>query len=206
MSRVYRITFKGTHYNGTLIEPSLHYKTDVPAGGDEPDPNDVAQGAWATIHSALVAASPNDVHFSEVSARQMVLPPEIGAAGSYTPPDAAGGITPDEQVPLAVVPVINLHSNVASRSGRGWFHLASPRKSTYITQSQWTTTYLTLLQAVADAATESFELGSVIITNCVPVVYSRTRHVRAEDPFAFDVVSATVQPQCRWLRSRLSSP
>ena len=34
MARCYRVTFMCAYADGTLVEPSLHYLTDVPTAGD----------------------------------------------------------------------------------------------------------------------------------------------------------------------------
>ena|SRR5215467_4279201 len=206
MARTYRATIKGSHNVGILVEPTLHYQTDLTFIGDEPDPHDVAAGIWTRIGSNLLAISPADVTYTSVDVAEQVLPPDIGAAGTYNISSGVGTYTADGHLPYATVPVINLHTATASRSARGWCHPASPRQSAAVNNSLWTSTFLALLQSFADTLALGFDLGTIDITHVNPVVYSRTRHKRSESPYTFKVTAAKANPQIRWLRSRLSSP
>lgn len=206
MSACYRATVKGHHSSGILVQPTLHYQTDVPISGSEPDPSDVAQGIWTLVGATLKATAANDVTFTSVDVAEQLPPGQIGAAGSYAVTAGAGTVVPNSQLPYATVPLINLHTGVASRSSRGWVHLCSPRLSTYVGNDVWTAAYLNLLNLFAATLDDSFDLGTLQITHVNPVVYSRTRHLRGQTPFTFRVKSASANPQVRWLRSRLSSP
>lgn len=206
MARTYRATIKGHHSSGILVQPTLHYETDVPVAGDEPDPGDVASGIWAIVGATLKATAANDVIFTSVDVAEQLPPGEIGAAGSSVISSGSGTVVPNSQLPYATVPVINLHTATASRSSRGWVHLASPRLSTYVGNDLWTAAYLNLLNLFAATLDNSFDLGTLQITHVNPVVYSRTRHLRGQTPYTFKVTGATANPQVRWLRTRLTSP
>lgn len=197
---------KGHHSNGILVQPTLHYQTDVPLSGSEPDPSDVASGIWTLIGATLRATAANDVTFTSVDVAEQLPPGQIGAAGSFAITTGSGTVVPNSQLPYATVPLINLHTGVASRSSRGWVHLCSPRLSTYVGNDVWTAAYLNLLTLFGATLDDSFDLGTLQITHVNPVVYSRTRHLRGLTPFTFRVKSASANPQVRWLRSRLSSP
>lgn len=197
---------KGHHSNGILVQPTLHYQTDVPLSGSEPDPSDVASGIWGLIGATLRATAANDVTFTSVDVAEQLPPGQIGAAGSFAITTGSGTVVPNSQLPYATVPLINLHTGVASRSSRGWVHLCSPRLSTYVGNDVWTAAYLNLLTLFGATLDDSFDLGTLQITHVNPVVYSRTRHLRGLTPFTFRVKSASANPQVRWLRSRLSSP
>jgi hypothetical protein len=205
MSRIYRATIR-CHKGGILIEPSLHYKVDVPAGGSEPPPNDVAGDIWGHIGAAFKENTPTDVSIDELVVTERVIPPDIGAAGSFV--IALAGTLPAaaNDLPVGLVPVINIHSAVSSRSARGWVHLPSPQRSDYCQLNTWSSTYQTLLGAFCSDANDSFDMGGVFPPTLVPVVYSRTRHLRGEDPFSFDVTTMTVNPTPKWLRSRMTAP
>lgn len=206
MSRTYRATIKGHHSNGILVQPTLHYQTNVPLAGDEPDPGDVAGGIWGQIGATLKATAANDVTFTSVDVAEQLPPQQIGAAGSFAITSGSGTVVPNSQLPYATVPLINLHTGVASRSSRGWVHLVSPRLSTFVGNDVWTASYLSTLGLFAATLDNGFDLGTLQITHVNPVVYSRTRHLRGQTPYTFVVTSASVNPQVRWLRSRLTSP
>jgi hypothetical protein len=188
------------------VQPTLHYQTDVPISGSEPDPSDVASGIWGLVGATLKATAANDVTFTSVDVAEQLPPGQIGAAGTFAISSGQGTVVPNSQLPYATVPLINLHTGVASRSSRGWVHLTSPRLSTYVGNDVWTAAYLNLLNLFGATLDDSFDLGTLQITHVNPVVYSRTRHLRGQTPFTFRVKSASANPQVRWLRSRLSSP
>lgn len=204
--RIYRATIKGRHGNGVLCQPTLHYQTDVPIAGDEPDPSDVAAGIWTVIGTTLKGISPNDLIWTSLDVAEQVLDPAIGAAGSSTITGGSGVVIPDSKLPYACVPVINLHTGVASKSSRGWVHGPGCRTGGNMSGDSWTGAFQSTLQNFANTLKTSFDLGTLQITHVNPVVYSRTRHLRGADPWSFKVTSATTNPQVRWLRSRLSSP
>ena len=206
MARIYRATFKAVAGDGTLMEPSLHYQTDVPTGGDEPDPVDVAGAIQDHLQASFRAVLMSTANLTEFSVREMVIPPDIGAAATIAGDGVGNLLAAGDVVPLGLVPIINLHTNVASRNARG--HIAGPSPgSAFINSSRkWNTTYMALLNAFAAQLDDSMSLGSVFPTTLNPVVYSRTRHLRDDAPFAFRVTSATVNTTPHWLRSRQSSP
>lgn len=206
MARIYRATIRSRYATGVLVEPSFHYLTDVPLGGDEPDPDDVADGIWTKVGATYRALLNNSAHVDELVVAEEVIPPAIGAAGAKNVNAAGTGTSGPPNAPQALSPVINLHSGVRSRSGRGWLHPGWTLLSGHMASSQWEASYLGSLQAFADKLEESFDLGTLFITHVNPVIYSRTRHVRSQEPHHFAVTSATANPQVRWLRSRLSAP
>lgn len=206
MAATYRATIKGHHSTGILVQPTLHYQTDVPTAGSEPDPGDVAAGIWTLVGATLKATAANDVTFTSVDVAEQLPPGQIGAAGSFAISSGSGTVVPNSQLPYATVPLVNIHTGVASKSSRGWVHLASPRLSTYVGNDVWTAAYLNLLNLFAATLDDTFSLGTLQITQVNPVVYSRTRHLRGQTPFTFKVKSASANPQVRWLRTRLTSP
>jgi len=206
VARVYKATFKCHHADGTLVEPGLHYQTDVPPLGDEPDASDVATGIWGVLGAAFTALTPSSVTIASLDVREMVLPPAIGAAGSHSIAGTGSGDNGDHKLPFGLVPIIRLKTDTSSRSARGYTTPPDPIDGGTITAGQWSTSYMTLLNAFAALLDNSFDLGSVTPTHVNPVCYSRTRHRASEDPFAFKVVNATVNPTPHWRRSRMTNP
>lgn len=206
MARVYRATIRASYTDGTLVQPSLHYQTDVSTGGSEPDPNDVASGIWGLVGASFLAATHSLIKIHELVATEQVIPPAIGVVGVHTVELNGSFTTGAEQLPREFVPLINLHTGTSSRSARGHLFLAGPSTPSAVGVRIWTTTSLGVFQTFADTLNDSFDLGTVSITHVNPVVYSRTRHGRGNDPFAFRVTSASAKPQPTWLRSRGSAP
>jgi hypothetical protein len=206
VARIYRITFLGTGGNGELIQPSLHYQTDVPLGGDEPDPNDVAAAVWSHVATQYLNIQPSSSAVHDVVALEEVLAPAIGVAGSHHV-GAVGTLTgAASSAPDGCTPVINLHTDTRSRSARGWMFAPPPVFSDKITGNVWSATMKSALDALAALLDDQLTLGTLIVTNLNPVVYSKTRRVRGEDPFTFRVQSASVNPRVHWLKSRMSTP
>jgi hypothetical protein len=109
----------------------------------------------------------------------------------------------------ALVPVINFHTATRSRSARGWQMLAGPRREADCAGDNWdqTTAYWSALQSYAALLEDHLTYTVAPIGTILrPVVYSRKRHHANTSPWTFDVTSATVNPQSRWLKSRLTSP
>lgn len=207
MARVYRATFHCSYADGTLVQPSIHYQTDVPTGGDEPAAADVANGVWGNLHFWLAGNTPTTIDIHEVVVTEQVLPPDIGAQAAHGAPGEAGTLSPgDDDLPRGLVPLINIHTDTASRSARGWMFLASPGDSTFLVDGAWDPSYVASLQGFADQLDNSFDLGSLFPTHVNPVVYSRKRHKLGQEPYTFRITSALANPRPHWLRRRLSSP
>lgn len=194
--------------NGTLIEPGLHYQTDLSAGGSEPDPDDVANAIWGHVGINFQQAMPASVTIDELVVVEQVLKPAIGVAGAHAV--AAPGLLPtgDNSVPIEEVPLIAWHTGTRSRSARGHTFMASPLNGgDKVPGGNWGTTFLAQLQAFANACITIFAVGTPPFETTIrPVVYSRTRHERGQTPFTFNLTGTTVRPHPTWLRSRGNIP
>lgn len=188
------------------MQPSLHYQTDVPVAGGEPDPADVAAGIWALMASAFLAATPSTVTCHELLVTEQVLKPDIGAQAIRASNQAGTIAVGQEDLPRELVPILNIYSDTASRSARGYTTLAGPGSETFTNLRLWTATYVTLLEQFATNASLSFDLGTLQVTHVHPVVYSRTRHQRGQDPYTFRVKSVRVNERPHWRRSRGTTP
>lgn len=199
------MSIRGSYVDGTLAVPSLHYQTDVPPGGDEPDPDDVATGVWGVIGTTYLAACRAfTVH--QVVATEQVLPPDIPAQGLKSV-EAGGTLAgSDSNLPYGLVPIVNLRTDVASRSSRGHIVLPGPVDSTSFTAGLWNTAHQTAYNALAAKLDDSFDLGTLFITHVNPVVYSRKRHKDGLTPYTFRVSSASLNTTPHWLRSRMTKP
>jgi hypothetical protein len=207
MARTYRCTVQGHNGAGALIMPSFHYQTDVPTGGDEPEPGDVADGLWSHIGATALAATPNTIEIDELVVTSEELPGDLGVAGSHTVstvgslPSGTGNELPD-----GVACVLDRHTATRSRSSRGWTMWPGPANSSYVSHNLFVSTYLANVQALAALLDDSYDLGTVFVTHVNPVVYSKTRRVRSETPYTFRVTSVTVNARPTWLRSRMTAP
>jgi hypothetical protein len=206
VSRIYRATIKATYGDNALAMPSFHYQTDVPPLGDEPDPQDVADALWSHWGSAALAAL-GDVHVASLLVTEEVLPPDIGVAGEHTVnlngTMAAGTGT---AAPDGLTVVLNRHTGTRSRSSRGWTLWPGPSNNSYLNHNVYTAGALAAYNALAALLDDSMDLGSITPTHLNPVVYSKTRRQREEEPWTFRVTSVTVNSVPHWLRSRMTVP
>lgn len=208
MARTYRVTIKAHHAGGILIEPGLHYQTDLATGGGEPDPLDLLNHLWGQWDATLRPCFHNSIVVDELIATEEVLSPDVGVAAvlPLNSPGTLAGV--DQTLPHGAVPVVNLHTNTRSRSARGWLMMASPMGTANVSGDAWTpnSAFMVNLRAWAATLATSFDLGTFQPAHVNPVVYSRTRRQRNTPPFTFRLTSATVNPQVRWLKSRLTNP
>ena len=206
MARTYRTTFKCTGTNSRLIQPSIHYQTDVPLGGDEPDPSDVASAIWSHLASGFTNITPNSVTIHELVVLEEVVKPDIGVAGSHTIESAGSLSGSAPYLPDGLVGIVNMHTDTRSRSARGWWHTPSPGFASYVNENSWQGTWPGLVNTLCALLDDQLELGTLQITKLNPVVYSPTRHKQGLDPYTFRVKSATLNPVPHWLRPRMSAP
>jgi hypothetical protein len=206
VARTYRVAIKCTTAESILNMSTLHYQTDLSFIGDEPDPSDVAAGVWNKIGTTFTALTPATTRINELVVSEEVIKPAIGAAGSKVIDTLGGWAVGDTHLPSPACAVLNIHTAVRSKSARGWTHLPSPHDSTLVVNNGWISGAVTKYVALAAVLDDSFDLGTINVTHVNPVVYSRKRHAAAESPYTFRVTSATLSPQIKWLRSRLSAP
>lgn len=209
VSRIYRATFRCHHPNGTLVEPSLHYQTDLLLGQSEPDPSDVAAKIWSHLGNFFPNTCPSDVTIDELIVGEEVLKPDIGVTGSVTIAQQGTFTIGTDRLPLASVAVVDLRTKTRSRSARGWHMLAGGIPANQQNQGKWgqNNSYWTAaLLPWCSVLSDSMEIGSVNPSTIHPVIYSRTRHRQGFTPYTFRVTSAAPNPEVRWLRRRLSSP
>jgi hypothetical protein len=208
MALTYRCTVLASYADGTLVEPSMHYLTDVPTGGDEPAADDVASGFWGVVGTAFLAALPTWVTVHSVEAREEVEHPgvDVPAVGQHNVGSAGGLAATGENLPRALCPWIKLTTGQAIRSARGGFHMASPGEIDYVSNRLFISSFMSKLNDLAAVCDNSFDLGSVFVTHVNPVIYSRTRRARGESTFTFKVTGAQASNVPRYLRSRDTSP
>lgn len=208
MARVYKTTFMCHDGGGILYQPGLHYQTDLSAGGSEPDPDDVANAIWGQVGIPFQQATATAIFCDELVVTEQVLKPAIGVGGAH--PVASGGLLAlgDTKLPGAMSALLSWHTNVHSRSARGHTFMPNPFNSLDLAANGvWSTTFLAQLQGFANACLGHFTVGSAPFETTIrPIVYSRTRHVRGETPFTFEVSGVTVRSQPHWLRSRTTAP
>lgn len=207
MARIYRATYRCRHANGALVQPSVHYQTDVPTGGDEPQIEDVASSIWGLTGTDFKNSSPTDVHIDELIVAEEVLKPDIGEVTAHVVNEAGTLGVAGDRLPIAACMVLNRHTNTRSRSARGWLMLPGGVLASQQQLGKWVVggIYPAAALILCTRFASSFDLGT-FATHVNPVVYSRTRRLKNTPPWTFRVTGVTQNPEVRWLSSRLSSP
>jgi hypothetical protein len=105
--------------------------------------------------------------------------------------------------------LVSLKTDAAIRSGHGWMFLPPPFNINVLdTNFSWddTNDFWIRWQALADLIPDSFDQSGVDARTYTPIVYSRTRHRRGQDPYYFTIQDAILKTRPAFLRSRLTSP
>lgn len=207
MARTYRATIKGhVVSDGALVEPSLHYQTDVALAGSEPDPGDVADAIWSHIGGGFLSLTSTQIRIDELVVLEQTVPPLIGVAGAHTINQLGTQSAYAGELPRALCPILNFHTDTRSRSARGWTFMPQITAAAYYSGGLWSAAFQTSMNDFAALLDDSMDLGAINPTHLNPVVYSRTRHLRGQDPYTFRVKTVKVNPRPGYLRSRLSAP
>ena len=212
MSLVYRCSYKSTTPTGVQNVNTFHYQTDKGSPLDaEPDISDVAGAVNAHLKTLYKAILPSDATLTSLDSVLCVRPGsgDIPTANTISINELGTALITNEAIPVACGLLIRKKSPAATRSGRGHIVLPSPRFSGVMTANATfatTTAYWTDVLALCNAMNDSLTIGTLTVTTLRPVVYSRTRHEREDDPFTFTLTNAVPQQQPHWLRSRMSAP
>lgn len=206
MSRIYKATVQAHAPDGSLVQPGFHYKVDVPGGGSEPPANDVADSIWSKWGTAFLAACTDQTHVDSLVVTEMVVPPDIGAAGAHSV-NANGTMSiADTDLPAGLVPILNIHSDTRSRSARGYTVMPCPYGVTKLHLGKWSSAFLSALGTLTALLDDTITMGGTFPPTLVPVVYSRARHLRDDEPFAFNVNTVVANATPHWRRSRMTVP
>jgi hypothetical protein len=205
---IFRLTIKARHGDGTLVQPSLHYQTDLVGIDVEPSVQTIVDDVWTKIGTAFRLCCHTSVVIDELVATQEVLPPDIPRQASHAVA-AAGTLTSGAfDLPKGIIPLISVKSETPSRSARSHLALACPGPTTFLTGGLWNSSVLGPAQALADLLNDDIDIthGNALTRTLHPVIYSRTRRKRGESPFTFRVSNAVAAPRPHWLRSRMNIP
>jgi hypothetical protein len=211
VAKVWRISFESFNDNGVEIINTLHYQTDLGSLETEPSGSNVVDAVHDHLTTAYRACLPTTYTLNSLEAREEVMPSsgDVPASGTKTVQlpgtvTVTGGIIPD-----AMCAIVKLRTDAAIRSARGYLAMPNGRSSIILgTDLRWATAggWWTGLTAFAALLDDSFDTGGVGAVTLNPVVYSRTRRARQQEPYAFPVVEAVVTREPRWRRSRTTAP
>ena len=184
----------------------LHYTSDEGVGVGAPTPVDVATDVWAHIGTTFRAALRNDVTVDQVKVTQELAPddPSPPPQGVFAV-NAVGTLSlGDAKLPIWYTAKIAKKTGAAVRSGHGWLLMPLSANSAHLTAERidLTTAYFTALTNLCGTLDDQFSVGTVIVHNYKPVVYSRTRRARGDADYWFNITSCVFSPRPAMLRSR----
>jgi len=189
----------------------LHFQTDVATLGEEPPANDVLDSFDTHFTTAYRACIPASSTLDSLEAREEVTPGSgsVPISGSKVKGVAGTLAAANQNLPDAATLILKLRTEAAIRSGRGYLAMPSPKDVGFLTTNgRWLTSgaFWTAIQAFAALMDDSFSTAGAFPANLNPVIYSRTRAARSEDPHAFRVVEGVPSTPVRWRRSRTTTP
>lgn len=195
----------------------MHYQTDGEIGAGEPSAGDVlteliehygAGGDGEGMERWRVAIYPS-VKLTFAAVYQELDPTSTDIPGAARRELALDGEAANgtELEPFAICPWIKFGTGLASRSARGGTH-GAPAIATYTLDdgglfdhgTAWFSALVALAGYMKDRLDSPFD--GFVGVDLQPVIYSRTRRARGQDPFTFDLTSATPSVVPRFLRRR----
>lgn len=211
MAKLWRVEYVGTLGSGATFVTTYHYVERTELLEDAASADGVCQNVSAKLLAAYKALLPNTAHVVSIKATQAVRVwapyheiPEAAEAAV----DTYGTVSVSApKLPAATAAKISIKSNAATRGGHGWQLIPAGVTAGWVdANSKWTSSYLTALNAYAALLDDNVTWGTLPTHTLEPVVYSRTRHMRGDENYYFDVNSAIARPDPTWLRSRISVP
>lgn len=200
---------------GVVQVNNLHYRlvADTAFITNEPTVADTASELWTKLGTAYRATLLTSTTMQLVHGYQEVETwnGAIASSGDFVVNLAGTAALGTGQVARPLSGVIDLRSDVATRSGRGWIMLPGPADPTMLNSSGTFnsigayTVAAQNLAALLDDAIQHDVLG-VHAWHLTPCIYSRTRRKRAQSPFTFDVKAASFRLDPRWVSRRRTAP
>jgi len=217
MAKIWRFELTGVDgFNGAEFMTHVHYQTDVPPLGSEPNASDILDAIGDHFSSAghnyskYTSCMANESQLTEARVREEVAP------GSGDVPDVAtevlavsgtiGGAGTDA-LPSAMCVWLAFSTGAAVRGGRGGTHAPPTMSAARLDGTgKWDTGtgYWTNINALCAAILDPFDNGGITPTDINPKVYSRTRRQRGQSPYTFALTAVTPSDEPRWLRRRES--
>lgn len=212
---IVRCSIESAGSNGVLYINTLHYRVEGDAAmeGNEPTVADVCSKVFDKLGAAYRALLYGDRHLNRIVGRTEVQTwlGEVASAGEFVSGLAGTLIGGDGKLPNPLSAVIDLHSDVASRSSRGWQMLPGSVNSADMDGSgKWNSSgsYFPAVQAYAALLDDNIQ-HTVLAVNAwhlQPIIYSRTRRKRGVEPYYFSVKSAIAKQDPRWVNRRRTAP
>lgn len=210
MSTVWKAAFLW-HHGSMSGSTGFHYQTDLEPGESEPPGDQVADELDTKLTSGFrgcclsaIVIDKIYVHSEELRGGDIPRSGQHLIAASGTLGGANDGRLDDQ-----MYPIIDRYSEAATRSGRGWsamppiLNSAAMGGDGLIAPSGFLGLALTSFEALLDDDISHTTVG-VLRWKLHPVIYSKTRRTREQDPWTFRVSRAQHALRPHWLRTRRS--
>lgn len=212
MSKIYKVQMKW--HTGTITGVStfhVHATTSAPLGAGAPSAHDVADKVDTQLGAKFAAVVPQTGALDTINVVEEVDPGDPSAIPEAYEKVVARNATYSPgvfNIASALCGMLKVRTNAAVRSGHGRLFLPPVFSSTPLAANNtWATssTWLTNVNALAAELAGGFEGGAWWSSgwDARLVVYSRTRRARGISTYWFGVTGVALDPQQRWLRSRL---
>lgn len=212
MAKIYKVQLKW--HTGTITGVStfhVHAVSSAPLGSSSPSAHDLADKVDSVIGAKFAAVVPMTGALDTINVVEETDPGDLSAIPEAYEKVVARSATYNPStfnVASALCGMLKVRTNAAVRSGHGRLFLPPVFSSTPLAANNtWATssTWLTAVQALATELQNGFEAGSWWTAgwDARLVVYSRTRRARGISTYYFGVTGVALDPQQRWLRSRL---
>jgi hypothetical protein len=210
MSQVWAVTFKST-WNTVLLENVLHFETSPTdnfglGGASINDLLNAIDTKFTTPYRAMLNSGST---FTSITAREEVLPGSGDVPGEGTKSIGLAGTrtASDQHISPAMCAVVEKKTSAAIKAGNGrlWTPpVLNSGECTNNSQYSTGTAYWTAVVAFAALLDDTLTAGSFpgFGADVKPVVYSKTRRVRSQSPYTFQITAGVPINRQRWLRSR----
>jgi hypothetical protein len=209
MANIWKATYRCV-VNGRESLTGFHYQFNGDTGSDEPDAHSVADKLDAHLSTALQACVISGNYLESLAVRQELAPGSSDVPDEYvknlhlsgTLSGAASGTSPAELCAL-----VHRRASAPVRGAKSWCFMPPTDTGNNIAGDRWVTGSGAYPNWAAFAALldDVLNYGGPIpgvMGDLNPVAYSRTRRLRSQTPYTFQITSADVDTRPRWLRSR----
>lgn len=212
MATVWRCSYESTRLGVTFVN-TFHVVGRPTLPADDPSADtvrDVLNTALTTKYRAVLS---NDTTLQTLTVREELDPSShdipresvltIGALGTRA--------VANTNMPPSMTLLATIRTNAAVRSGHGRLFLPPPIEQGALTANGiWLTTngyWIASNTFMAELINDhTFTVLGVPAGSIDPVVYSRTRRLRGDSNYYFDVTAYVLRTIPHWLRSRATAP
>jgi hypothetical protein len=211
VSKIWKVEFQAREGGGQLVENVLHVVDNPDTGTSEASASQVADDVYDRLHTDWLNCLSDNGVLDRIKITEVIAPGDHSVPAQHIRNVGAGGARSagDNHLPPEMCAIIQLKTDAAVRSGRGWLFAPPARSSAALTSGGgWLTTnsYYLDCDLLGTKIATSWGVGTVLHRTYYFAVYSRVRHARGDDHYWFQIVTHGVPTKTHWLRSRGTTP